>query len=198
MDNFETRAGGDIGLEVRGLSSVIRGYAIVFDRLSEDIGEGLRERIAPSAVDRTLIERPDLRALRDHDTSRLLGRVSANTLRIAKDAHGLLVEIDPELSTELGRETVALIKRRDLTGMSFAFWDLTPLRERFSEHEPNVRVVRDMKIREVSIVTWPAYPDTSVAMRSHREWRSLRPASPASPGNSVTERLAAAARRTWR
>jgi HK97 family phage prohead protease len=147
-------------VESRGLARVIRGYAIVFDQLSENLG-GFREVIKPEAVDRTLKDGVDLRALIGHDPDKILGRMSAGTLRVEKDGRGLLVEIDPPAQHE---GIVESIKRRDVTGMSFAFrtigddWDF--------KAEPPIRSVTDMLVREVSVVTFPAYPSTEVAMRS--------------------------------
>jgi HK97 family phage prohead protease len=187
MGDIETRAGGEIGLETRGLAKIIKGYAIVFDRLSENLG-GFKERIAPSAVDRTMTERIDLRALVDHDSAKILGRLTAGTLRVSKDARGLQIEIDPP-ETTIGLDIVESVRRRDVTGMSFAFmalndgWDATTT--------PPTRTVTDMLIREVSIVTFPAYPDTAVALRS-LAMRHLTPA------RSVSERLAESQRRRWR
>jgi HK97 family phage prohead protease len=187
MDD-EIRSGGEIGIETRGLSKLIRGYAIVFDRLSENLG-GFVERIAPEAVDRTISERVDLRALVDHDASKILGRLTAGTLRIAKDARGLRVEIDPP-ETTIGLDIVESVRRRDVTGMSFAFrtvkdgWD--------ESTDPPTRTVSDMIIREVSVVSFPAYPQTDVALRS----LALR-GGPRRPAQSVSERLAASARRRF-
>ena len=48
------------------MAPVIRGYAIVYNRLSEVLGF-FREQIAPEAMTRTLTEGVDLRALVDHD-----------------------------------------------------------------------------------------------------------------------------------
>lgn len=153
---------GELRVEARGTAPVIRGYAIVFDRLSENLG-GFREIIKPEAIDRTLREAVDLRALVDHDSSRLIGRLSAGTLRVAKDPHGLRVEIDPPATT-VGHDIVESIRRRDTTGMSFAFrtlddaWDY--------KADPPTRFVTDMLVREISAVTFPAYPTTEVALRS--------------------------------
>ena len=153
---------GELRVESRGTAKVIRGYAIVFDRLSENLG-GFREIIKSEAVDRTLREGIDLRALVDHDSSRLIGRMSAGTLRVDKDGHGLRVEIDPP-DTTAGHDIVESIRRRDTTGMSFAFrtlddaWDF--------KADPPTRFVTDMLVREVSAVTFPAYPTTEVALRS--------------------------------
>jgi len=148
-DNLERRAATDIGVHGRQ----IRGYAIVFDTLSADLG-GFRELITPDAVDRTLRERLDVRALVDHDASKVLGRTTAGTLRLAKDDRGLRVEIDPP-DTTVGRDVVALVQRGDVTGMSFAFRVIRPHGERFEQREGQpVRIVTDMAIQDVSIVTF--------------------------------------------
>jgi uncharacterized protein len=164
MSDLEIRTGGEIGIETRGLARIIRGYAIVFDRLSENLG-GFRESIAPSAVDRTLKDGIDLRALVDHDSARILGRLSAGTLRVEKDANGLRVEIDPP-ATSSGQDIVESIRRRDVQGMSFAFRTMPEGDDWDFKTDPPTRVVTDMLVREVSIVTWPAYPQTEVALRS--------------------------------
>jgi HK97 family phage prohead protease len=162
---------GDLRVESRGVARVIRGYAIVFDRLSENLG-GFLEKIDPAAVDRTLTEHIDLRALIDHDSSKILGRVTASTLRVEKDGHGLRVEIDPP-DTTTAQDILESIRRRDVTGMSFAFrtledsWDF--------KVDPPIRTLLDMRVREVSVVTFPAYLQTEVALRSlgvHREQAS--------------------------
>src|SRR5687768_15131364 len=72
----------------------IRGYSIVFNVLSEDLG-GFRERILPQAVDRSLSS--DVRALVDHDTGKVLGRTRSGTLTLRKDPKGLFSTIDPDL-----------------------------------------------------------------------------------------------------
>lgn len=163
-DEIEIRAciGGELRVESRGVARVIKGHAIVFESLSENLG-GFREKIAPEAVDRTLKDGIDLRALVDHDSAKILGRLTAGTLRVEKDGRGLLVEIDPP-ETTVAQDIVESIKRRDVTGMSFSFrtiddeWDF--------KVDPPVRTLTDMLIREVSVVTFPAYLATDVAMRS--------------------------------
>jgi HK97 family phage prohead protease len=163
MSEFDTRdCWGELRVEQRGLSKFLRGYAIVFQRLSEDLG-GFREQIAPTAVDRTLTEKVDLRALVDHDPGKVIGRISAGTLRVEKDGHGLKVEIDPPM-TGPGQDLVESVRRGDINGMSFSFrtvedaWDF--------KTDPPTRTVLDMLVREVSAVSFPAYPQTEVAMRS--------------------------------
>jgi HK97 family phage prohead protease len=136
-------------------------------------------------VDRTLKEKVDLRALVDHDSARILGRLTAGTLRVEKDGHGLQVEIDPPETTS-GQDIVESIRRRDVTGMSFAFRTLKDLWDETTD--PPTRTVLDMLVREVSVVTFPAYPQTEVALRALRALqgqkgsRAIRPAT-------VAERL---------
>lgn len=137
----------------------IAGYAIRFDRPSLDLG-GFTEVFAPTSIDRTLAS-VDVRALSGHDHVRLLGRVSAKTLRLSKDAGGLVFDLWLPDTTD-GRDVYELVRRRDLTGASFAFvvvhdgeaWD-------FASTPPR-RTVTDTLIREISLVAWPAYPDSSV------------------------------------
>jgi HK97 family phage prohead protease len=176
----------DLRVESRGAARIIRGYAIVFGRPSENLG-GFREIIEPAAIDRTLKESVDLRALVDHDPAKILGRMSAGTLRVEKDGQGLRVEIDPP-ETSVAQDIVASIRRRDVTGMSFAFRTLPNGETWDFKADPPVRAVTDMLVREVSIVTWPAYPQTEVAMRALAWHRDRNPR----PTNLVTlaERLA--------
>lgn len=186
MEPVEIRTvdGCELRVEARGVAPVIRGYAIVFDRLSESLG-GFRERIAPEAVKRTLTEGIDLRALVDHNPEKPLGRLSAKTLRVESDAHGLRVEIDPP-NTTAGHDILESIRRGDVSGMSFAFQALEDTWDQSTD--PPTRTVRDMRVREVSVVTFPAYPDTSVAMRSLEAARSAPARYPR--GRTVAEQMA--------
>lgn len=152
-------------LEVRAESRTIAGYAAVFNS-ETDIGGMFREQIAPGAFKSSLSA--DVRALFDHDTSHVLGRTKAGTLRMSEDAHGLAVEIDlPD--TQTGRDLRESMARGDIDGMSFGFrvtkqeWD--------ESGETPLRTIREVELFEVSVVTFPAYADTEVALRSLDEAR---------------------------
>lgn len=147
----------------------VAGYAAVFGEQT-DIGGDFKEIIAPGAFTQTL-RTADVRALFGHDTGRVLGRVSAGTLRLKEDKKGLAVEIDlPDTSD--GRDVQVLIERGDISGMSFGFivtkqeWDETG--------DIPVRTIEQVDLIEVSIVTFPAYDGTSIAMRSLEEARKER------------------------
>jgi HK97 family phage prohead protease len=148
--------------EVPGEQPTIRGYAAVFNSFSQDLGK-FKERIAPGAFTDATSEGSDVRALWNHDTSYPLGRTKNGTLRLAEDARGLRVEIDPP-ATSWGRDAVEAIKRGDVDGMSFAF----QVREDNWGKDldgSKVRTLLRVNLIEVSPVTFPAYLDTSVGVR---------------------------------
>jgi HK97 family phage prohead protease len=180
-NQWETRY---IDLESRaevGDDKRIRGYPVVFSKLSEELltkdGARFREVVMPHAVDRTLREGLDVRAYVDHDTGKILGRLRAGTLRIDKDARGLRAEIMPP-STSIAKDVMISIRRGDITGMSFRFAVVKPHGDEWRiEGGQMIRELHDIVISEVSIVTEPVYPDTDVAVRSLREFQEThRPA----------------------
>lgn len=161
------------------------GYASVFGPLSVDLGN-FRERIAPGAF-RECLKTADIRALVNHDPNKLLGRSKSGTLRLDEDAVGLRMEVDlPD--TAVGRDTAESIRRGDMEGSSFSFevadgdagqsWE-------FPEGHPPVRTVRCVRrVHDVGPVTYPAYEDTRVAMRTLDAAR--RAAEPAPPPPATT------------
>lgn len=148
----------------------LRGYAIVFESLSVDLG-GFREIIAPSAVDRTLKNNLEVRALVDHETRLVLGNTHAGTLQLRKDRSGLLALVDPP-DTTYANDLMKVIDRGDVNGMSFRF-RIMPDGQQWDEDADGqlIRTITDMTVDEVSFVTFPAYPDTTAAVRSLRDFR---------------------------
>lgn len=174
MSELERRYTGEVRVNVDS-SRKITGYAIVFDALSQDLG-GFREIIKPEAVDRTLREALDVRALVDHDSGKVIGRTRAGTLSLRKDKKGLRIEIDPA-DTTAGRDVLESVRRGDISGMSFAFRTLTD--EWRQEDGETIRDVVDMTISEVSVVSFPAYTQTSVevAQRSLQAFQQTQTGS---------------------
>jgi uncharacterized protein len=169
LERRATRCGP--GVEVRlvdraeGQLPTIVGYAAVFDSLSEDLG-GFRERIKPGAFDTALASGRvplDVRALVDHLPYRIIGRSTAGTLRLSIDSRGLRVEIDPP-NNSIGLDTVESIRRGDIAEMSFGFICLKE--SVLQDGDQVIRELLDCDLYDVSVVTFPAYPDTTVALRS--------------------------------
>lgn len=161
MTDIERR-GGSLGVEVRKDSEkrVLVGYAAAFNS-DATIGDNFIERIDPSAFNASL--NGDVRALIDHNSGRVIGRTKSGTLRLSVDNRGLRVEIDVPDTVD-GRDLWTLVERGDISGMSFGFrvtkqdWDDTG--------DIPVRTLLSVDLHEVSAVAFPAYDDTTLAVRS--------------------------------
>lgn len=149
--------------------SVIVGYASVFYREGEagteyDLWDGVKERIGRGAFDRALKDKHDARGLFNHDPSLLLGRVGAGTVRLSLDTLGLRYEIDPP-DTQLGRDLLTSLGRGDVAGSSFAFVVRKDLIVWGQDGQPDIRMVLDVDLLDVSPVTYPAYEATTAGVR---------------------------------
>ena len=140
----------------------IRGYAAVFNKMSDDLG-GFREKIASGAFRKTLKE-ADVRALFNHDPNVVLGRIGAGTLSLREDDKGLWMEIEPP-DTAQARDLVTLIERGDVDQASFAFRVVKDTWKHEQGEKP-IRTLDEVQLFDVSPVTYPAYPQTSVDVRS--------------------------------
>jgi len=145
---------------------LIRGHAAVFNS-ETDLG-WFRERIAPGAFSES-IGKDDVRALFNHDENFILGRNKAGTLTMREDEQGLYVEIDPP-DTQVGRDLVTSIERGDISQMSFGFQTIKDSWETEENAAKDLRTLEKVKLWDVSPVTFPAYQETDVAVRSHDCW----------------------------
>ena len=153
-------------------NSTAIGYAAKFNSLSSNLG-GFVESIAPGAFTQTLATGTgvDARALWNHDSGQLLGRMSAETLNLVEDEVGLRFEIDLP-NTTTGRDVRELLNRGDVQGASFGF---RVIDDSWGETEQGypLRELRSVSLSEVSLVTFPAYPETEVALRSLADNKDL-------------------------
>jgi HK97 family phage prohead protease len=143
-------------------AATLAGYAAVFGEWSEDLG-GFRERIAPGAFQAALTG--DVRALWNHDPAFVLGRTTNGTLRLAEDERGLRVEIDPP-EGPLYAGFLENVRRGDVSQMSFGF-SVIEDEKSYGEKGERLRLLKEVRLYEVSPVTFPAYPQTEVSVR---EW----------------------------
>lgn len=168
--NFERRTATE-GVELReeGNTMTAIGYASVFNRLSQNLG-GFVERVAQGTFAKT-IQEADVRALFNHDADQVLGRSKSGTLRMQEDEKGLRYEIDLP-NTQLGRDLAALLERGDISGSSFGF---TTISDEWGETDDGypLRTLTEVKLRDVSPVTFPAYTSSEASLRSLAEERSI-------------------------
>lgn len=157
------------------------GYASVFDQLSVVIW-GFREKVAKGAFAGTVGD--DIRALWNHDTAYVLGRTTAGTLTLGEDDHGLWVEITPP-DTPLAQSFLASVERGDVSQMSIGF---NVLEDTWDEDDEGqmIRTVTKIKLYEVSPVTFPAYPQTEIGLRSDAERAAIFGDNPVRPGMAAT------------
>lgn len=154
---------GELRLSSKGKRKLV-GYAARFNSLSDDLG-GFREQIAPGAF-KNALKKSDVRALLNHESSVVLGRVSAGTLRLKEDSLGLFMEVDLP-NTQAARDLIESIERGDITQQSFGF-RVAPGGDSWSENKAGEQIRTLLEIDElfdVSPVTFPAYPETSIEAR---------------------------------
>ena len=138
----------------------IRGYAAVFDKWSEPIMGLFKEKISADAFSKA-IAKDDVRALFNHDPNYVLWRTKNGTLTLQEDKKGLYMEADPP-DTQWARDLQISIGRGDITQMSFAF-EVDEDEWNTDYTERNIKSFK--RLYDVSPVTFPAYPQTSVKVR---------------------------------
>ena len=145
--------------EVRAASDdtlTVSGYAAMFDDIT-DLGY-FKERIARGAFDGVMED--DVRLLINH-TGVPLARTTNGTLDLEVDETGLRYTARLADTTE-GRDLYKLIKRGDISQSSFAF----TIADEDYDRKANLRTITKMgSLLDVSPVTYPAYPTTTVAAR---------------------------------
>lgn len=163
MKNRQTRT-LPLKLATRELGDemIIAGYFAVFNSRYE-LWDGAYETVAPTAFDG--IAGKDIKALIDHDHSKILGRTTAGTLTLRVDEKGLYGEIKINPDDQEAVNMYHRVKRGDVDQCSFGF---NILKETYAETPDEVRWSLDsVELYEVSIVAFPAYEDTSVTARKH-------------------------------
>jgi HK97 family phage prohead protease len=135
------------------------GYAAVFNEASLPLP--FIEKIAPGAFTKTLQETPDVRLLANHE-GLPMARTKNGTMRLYEDETGLYFEAELA-NTQEARDMYTLVERGDVDQMSFAF---RVIRQNWSKDRTE-RTLTEVSLADgdVSIVTYPAYPATSVEAR---------------------------------
>lgn len=140
---------------------VIEGYFSVFNSETE-LFSGAYEEVAPGAFDNTLSN--DVRALINHDTAYVLGRNKSNTLTLKTDSRGLWGSIKINENDTDAMNLYERVKRGDVDQCSFGFNILDETTEYLDDGSVKW-TINEIDLHEVSVVTFPAYGDTSVQVR---------------------------------
>lgn len=175
------------------------GHAAVFDsrtKIGNPLKWGWYEEIDRAAFDKTLAE-GDARFLVDHDTRLLVARVSAGDLRLTIDKIGLAVDSDLDDELSYVRDLTRNLEKRRITGMSFGFYvvrdewtsidvDVVDPDGNTTTEKASLRRITEVRLLEVSAVTFPAYEDTDAGLRKMadevRAARGLTADHPSSEG----------------
>lgn len=144
----------------------VSGYAALYN--TETVIAGFfREQIAPGAFKSALNGTDDVRALFNHDSNIVLGRTKSGTLKLSDTKKGLRYDIALNPDDPEAMSVRAKIQRGDVSGSSFGF---IVLGEKWQEPKDKrdlpLRTITEAELFDVSPVTFPAYPQTSVSARS--------------------------------
>lgn len=160
IGGIETRA-NHVELRAEGDGRTFTGYAAVFGQPSLPLP--FTEIVKPGAFKRSLQSRNRMMLLWNHDTSNPLASTRNGSLQMVEDAHGLLVTATlPD--TTLGRDIAELVRTGVVDAMSFGF---SVKKDAWSQ-DGQTRYLEDVSLYEVSLVSTPAYEQTSgtVSVRS--------------------------------
>lgn len=161
--NPEVRAASEGGDGSIGVS----GHAAVFDTPSQPIYDfwdgSFIEEVRKGAFLKTIGE-ADIRFLVNHDPNYVLARNKSGTLRLSEDEIGLAVDADLA-PTQAGRDLGLLMARGDVTQMSIMF---SVVKDDWAGTRDGLplRVISEIKLYDVSAVTFPAFEETDIGMRS--------------------------------
>jgi HK97 family phage prohead protease len=141
----------------------LRGYASTTEdpyMVSDWLGE-YQETICRGAFTKALQERQDVRLLINHEGIPV-ARTKSGTMTLTEDDRGLLVDVPSlDLESPLVQTLRSAMQRGDVDQMSFSF---RATRQEWNE-DYTERFVREVKLFDVSTVTYPANEGTDVKLR---------------------------------
>jgi HK97 family phage prohead protease len=153
-------------LELRAIDDsedgwTVSGYAAVFDSPSEPLP--WTEYVRRGAFKKTINDGADVRLLIDH-TGVPLARTKSGTLSLREDDKGLLMEARLDPNNPDAVKMRSALMRGDVTQMSFAF---ETIKDAWNGNR-SVRELKEVRLHDVSLVTYPAYEETSAEIRNNQ------------------------------
>lgn len=158
-------------LEYRALEDgtmSVTGYALTWNTWYDVAGGpaagGWSETILRGALDKALAERDDVRFLINHEGTPL-ARTASGTMTLVSDDIGLRVDIPAlDMSNPKAQELRSALERGDVDQMSWAF---RVVRQEWNS-DYTERTIREVRIFDVSAVTFPANPATIIGVRNEQ------------------------------
>ena len=145
-------------------SRQVEGYAVVFNSTT-DLG-WFTEEIDSHAFDNT--DMSNVYLLGNHDENIVLAGTSNNTLELNINENGLYQRAKV-IDTSVGEDWLKLVKNGLISKQSFAFTIADGGEEWVERDGKEHRIIRSIeKLFDVSLVTYPAYSDTSAFARSNQ------------------------------
>lgn len=163
---IERRQRSVSGLQIRSGdagATTFEGYAAVTG-VPTEINDWLgsyQETVNRGAFSKTLSEQDDIRLLLNHDGTPM-ARTKSGTLALDEDRKGLHSKAELDDASPLVQEISSAMRRGDLDQMSFAFH---ATRQEWNA-DRSERQIDELKLFDVSIVTFPAYDSTTAVLRS--------------------------------
>jgi HK97 family phage prohead protease len=158
MNNLHIENSYEVELVRRDDKEYLEGYAILFydgTETTEYIRGNHRERIAPTALDRTPLD--NVSALLNHNEEFWLGDTQSGSVELLRDRTGLLVRIPVVDDPDIARAK-AKILRGKIKGLSFKGQGRTQTIIRGTQQVDTITEIKS--IEEVSFVYKPAYKGT--------------------------------------
>lgn len=165
MKNIELRMNNFNVIEDTSEGLVVSGYVNETGKQSHLLGnkKKFKETIQKGAFTRALSKGNDIHFLAEHDENKILASTRNGSLTLKEDEKGLLMTAEIS-NTSYGRDYHTLIKDGILRNMSFGF---TVDKDKWNKAKDGTytREVSELTLYEVSVVTNPAYPQSSISAR---------------------------------
>ncbi|WP_279051847.1 HK97 family phage prohead protease [Intestinibacter bartlettii] len=144
---------------------IVSGYVNETGKQSHLLGnkKKFKETIQKGAFTRALKKGNDIHFLAEHDENKILASTRNGSLKLVEDERGLLMTAEIS-DTSYGRDYHTLIKDGILRNMSFGF---SVDKDNWNRGNDGTytRDISDLTLYEVSVVTNPAYPQSSISAR---------------------------------
>ena len=143
----------------------VSGYVNEVEKFSHTLGtrKKFKEKICRGTFKKALEKGNDIHFLAEHDDNKILASTRNNSLTLVEDEKGLFMtaEISP---TSYGKDYHTLINDGILRNMSFGF---SVDKDKWKKSHDGIytREITDLTLYEVSVVTNPAYPQSSIQAR---------------------------------